>query len=91
EDKGGVIGTLSGTAMGIMQKRYKSYKSTFDNPEELKRMKKNLAISKEELVENAHRRNPQYNLDQYRRATKMTEERLNNKYAQDEKSSTTKK
>ena len=91
EDKGGVVGKLSGTAMGIMQKRYKSYKSTFDNPEELKRMKKNLAISKDELAEKARERNPQFNLDQYGRATKMTEERLNNKYAQDEKSSTTKK
>lgn len=55
EDKGGVIGNLSGAAMGLMQARYKTYKGQLDRMNQLKpkqvyALKQNMKISRGELI-----------------------------------------
>lgn len=62
EDRGGIVGQLAGATTSIMSKRYQSYKSVFDNPQEIAKMKKTLgknvfAISKKELVGDVAKRN----------------------------------
>lgn len=90
EDKGGIIGTLSGSAMGIMQKRYATYKGDFDRMGQLNQkqqnvLRRNMAISKNELVSEAGRRNFRFSQDQYTRATEVAADKLNNKYEKGDK------
>lgn len=62
EDKGGVVGQLAGATTSIMSKRYQSYKSVFENPQELAKINKSFgknifAISKKELLGEVAKRN----------------------------------
>lgn len=72
EDKGGVLGELSGAAMGVMQKKYGSYKNVLSNPEKVAELRRGLgknvfSISKEDIVSEAQRRNPRFSAEQYGR------------------------
>lgn len=71
EDSGGILGTLAGTGMGMMQARYKNFKSAYDDPEKAKELRKYLSFKKEDVVEAAHKRNPQFSKEQYGRGIGM--------------------
>lgn len=87
EDKGGIIGEISGATMNLVQQRYRPYRKLsnkqFANKlseiRETRRATKinPLAISKKEIVDEATRRNPRFKKDQYGRALETTTNSVN--------------
>lgn len=84
EDKGGIVGELSGATMGIMATRYKTFKGDFNNlsagrmdTKRARVFKSNMAISRGELASEAIKRNPKFSQNQYERGTSMVSQELN--------------
>lgn len=86
EDKGGMIGNLSGASMGLMAARYKTYKGDFNRmtaggmgTKQARVLKSNMAISKGELATAAAKRNPRFSQEQYERGADMAFGLINEK------------
>lgn len=92
EDKGGIIGEISGATMNLVQQRYRPYRKLgnkqFANKlSEIRETRRAtgfnpLAISKNEIANKAAGRNPEFSKDQYGRAVEATATSANQSVAQ---------
>lgn len=71
EDKGGILGNLAGTSMGMMGQRYGARPDLYKTPEIARENREILAFKKGDVEHEALRRNPQFSKEQYARGIGM--------------------